>query len=206
MRNFTVNDLSRRAFVRTIGLGFVAAVALPAAAFALSPNQATALVDKMVNDINAVINSGKSESAMYRDFERVFVKYADVQGIALVALGPTARTASNAQKSAYVKAFQGYISRKYGKRFREFIGGRLQPEGAKAVKNYVEVKTTAFLRGEDPFDVTFLVSDRSGSPKFFNMYIEGVNMMLTEKTEIGAMLDRRGGNLDALIKDLNAAS
>jgi phospholipid transport system substrate-binding protein len=46
------------------------------------------------------------------------------------------------------------------------------------------------------------VSDRSGQNKFFNMPIEGVNLLLTERTEIGAMLDKRRGNIDALIKDL----
>jgi phospholipid transport system substrate-binding protein len=35
------------------------------------------------------------------------------------------------------------------------------------------------------------------------MFIEGVNLLLTERTEIGAMLDARKGNLNQLIKDLN---
>ena len=39
--------------------------------------------------------------------------------------------------------------------------------------------------------------------KFFNLYIEGINMLLSERAEIGAMLDARGGNLDALIRDLS---
>ena len=58
------------------------------------------------------------------------------------------------------------------------------------------------LRGEGPFEVNFHVSDKSGSDKFFNVYIEGVNLLLTERTEIGAMLDARGGDLNRLIKDL----
>ena len=66
-------------------------------------------------------------------------------------------------------------------------------------------RTLAKLRGQAPFDVTFLVSDKAGKPLFFNMFIEGINMLLTERTEIGAMLDRRKGNLDALIEDLKAA-
>ncbi len=198
-------EFSRRSFVRTFGLGVAAIATLPRSAWALSTSAASGLVDKLVNDINRVINSGKSESQMYREFEKVFVKYADVPAIALLSLGADRRRASAAQQKAYISAYQGYISRKYGKRFREFIGGRLEPQGAKSVKNYVEVKTIAYLRGEDPFEVSFLVSDRSGSMKFFNMYIEGVNMVLTEKTEIGAMLDRRKGNIDALIADLKKA-
>ena len=75
---------------------------------------------------------------------------------------------------------------------------------ARPVKSFIEVRTVAHLRGEAPFNVTFLVSDRSGSDRFFNLFIEGVNMLLTERTEIGAMLDRRGGDIDKMIADLRA--
>ena len=201
-----MTDLSRRSFTRTVSLGLAATAILPATAWASTPETATKLVNSLVGEINQVINSGKSEQSMYRDFERIFSKYADVPTIALVSLGADGRRASAAQKKAYVDAYQGYISRKYGKRFREFIGGRLEVKSAKPVKKYIEVKTTAFLRGEQPFEVAFVVSDRSGREKFINMYIDGVNMVLTEKTEIGAMLDRRGGNIDTLIADLRKAS
>ena len=63
---------------------------------------------------------------------------------------------------AQTDAFQGYIARKYGRRFREFIGGRLEVKGVRKVKNWFEVETTAFLRGEAPFAVTFHVSNRVG--------------------------------------------
>jgi phospholipid transport system substrate-binding protein len=36
----------------------------------------------------------------------------------------------------------------------------------------------------------------------FNFFIEGVNLLLTERTEIGAMLDQRNGNVRALAADL----
>jgi phospholipid transport system substrate-binding protein len=53
--------------------------------------------------------------------------------------------------------------------------------------------------------VRWHVSDRSGRQLFFNMIIEGVNMLATERTEIGAMLDRRRGDLEAMIADLRRA-
>ena len=122
--------------------------------------------------------------------------------MARYALGVDARSATPSQIKAFTKAFQSYIARKYGKRFREFIGGRIKVQSARKIRSGYEIKTTAFLRGEDPFEVTFLVSDKSGKDLFFNMFIEGVNMLLTERTEIGAMLDQRGGDLDRLIRDL----
>jgi phospholipid transport system substrate-binding protein len=195
--------LTRRRF----GVGLISGVALtalPRQALALTAEAAKALVDKTVADINGIINSGKSESAMLGDFEKLFARYADVNTIARSALGPAARQASAAQLSGFTKAFQGYISRKYGRRFREFIGGRIEVNEARAVKSYFEVVTTAYLSGESPFEVRFHVSDKAGKSLFFNIIIEGVNMLASERTEVGALLDQRGGDLDKLIADMKS--
>lgn len=202
----TVNMLTRRSTIAGIFAGFFAgASGLPTAAPALTESEASRLVGALIGEINAVIDSGKSESAMYRDFERIFSRYSDTSYIAAYTLGNDGRMASSAQKRAYSEAFESYVARKYGKRFREFIGGRLEVTGVKKVKKWYEVSCVAHLRGEAPFEVTFLVSDRGGQPLFFNLYIEGINMLLTERTEIGSMLDKRRGDLDKLVADLKTA-
>jgi phospholipid transport system substrate-binding protein len=195
------HKLSRRAALAHA----VAAVALVAgapAAFAVGLSEAEALVDRLVADVNAVIASGQSEGAMLNSFEQIFETYADVPTIARYSLGNDARSASAAQLAAYTDAFATYISRKYGRRFREFIGGQIEVVAARNVPNGVEVETTAILVGESPFRVDFWVSDASGRTTFFNIIIEGVNMLLSERTEIQAMLDQRGGDIDRLIADL----
>ncbi|WP_223421028.1 MlaC/ttg2D family ABC transporter substrate-binding protein [Tateyamaria pelophila] len=194
--------MNRRFFIS----GLSAALVLPALpAFAITEAGAKKLVDSLVNDINKVIAAGKSESAMFRDFERIFKRYSDTSYIAAYAMGVDGRRATASQKRAFSSAFQSYIGRKYGSRFREFIGGRLEVRSVKKVKNWYEVSTTAYLRNEAPFDVTFQVSDRAGKDLFFNMYIEGVNLLLTERSEIGALIDRNGGSIDGMIADLKKA-
>lgn len=194
-----MTHLTRRSFLAT----GAALASLPAApALALTGQEAATLIGRMVEEINTIIASGKSETAMYPDFERIFIKYGDIKVIAATALGADGRRASNAQKKAFTDAFTGYMARKYGSRFRQFIGGRLDVQRVKSIRRGYEVQCTAFLRGTDPFEVSFHVSD---SKRFFNMFIEGVDMLLTERTEIGAMLDARRGNIDSLIADLRKA-
>ncbi|MES2968570.1 MAG: ABC transporter substrate-binding protein [Pseudomonadota bacterium] len=192
--------LTRRGFAVAMAGAFAASLPIPAQA--LTVDQARGLIDKAVADVNRIISSGKSEQAMFGDFEKVFAKYADVPVIARSALGPAARTATSAQLSAFTKAYQGYISRKYGRRFREFIGGSIEVTDAKPIKTYFEVISVARLQGEAPFDLRWHVSDKSGRNLFFNIIIEGVNMLASERAEIGALLDKRKGNIDTLIADL----
>lgn len=197
------DKMTRRGAMAGLVAG-VAALGLPGQAVALNAKGAKALVDAVVADINAVISSGKPEMQMYEDFEQIFADYADVPTMARYALGVEARSASKKQLSDFTGAFQTYIATKYGKRFREFIGGRVEVKGAREVKTFFEVDTIAHLQGVAPFEVTFQVSDRSGKDLFFNLFIEGLNMLLAERSEIGAMLDQRGGDLDKLIADLQA--
>ena len=204
MRNDPKTDslyLTRRAFGAGLaaGTGFLA-FALPVRA--LTVDQARSLIDKAISEVNATINSGKSEQQMYGDFERIFATYADVATIARSALGTASKTASAAQMATFTKAYQGYISRKYGRRFREFIGGKIEVTDAKPYKSYFEVISTATLQGEAPFDLRWWVGDKSGRQLFFNIIIEGVNMLASERTEVGAILDKNGGSIDKLIAAL----
>lgn len=198
------NNFSRRHFITT-GLAVIGLAGFPTGGWALTDARARSLVDEVVVNINRVISSGKPVSGMISDFERIFNTYADVNIIASSTLGADANRVSGAQMRAYIEAFRGYIARKYGKRFNEFAGGRIEVNSVKAVKSWHEVKSTAYLRGQSPFEVSFLVSDRSGKDLFFDMIIEGISLRLSERTEIGAMLDRRNGDVNALIADLKQA-
>jgi phospholipid transport system substrate-binding protein len=200
--NDPVLPIGRRAVLLGAAAAFVLLRPAPAAAFTIE--DARRLIDTVVADVNRIIASGAPEAALLREFEALFARYADVPTIARSALGPAARTASAAELRDFTEAFRGYIARKYGRRFREFIGGAIEVTDARPVRSFFEVVSVARLRGREPFDLRWHVSDRGGRPMFFNIIIEGVNMLAAERTEIQAMLDRRRGNIPALAADLRA--
>lgn len=189
---------------RRVFLTGVTASLLPLPAFATTTASAQQLVSGLVGEVNAVIASGASESSMIQSFAGIFDRYSDVPTIARYCLGADARSASASELSAYTTAFRSYIAAKYGRRFREFVGGEIQVVGAAPVKSWIEVETSVVLRGRQPFQMDWHVSDRSGRDAFFNFIIEGVNMLLTERAEIGAMLDREGRSIAGLINRMNA--
>lgn len=204
MMRMTGNETSmtRRAFMA--GLAGVGALAvLPGKALAaITAAKAESQINKVVGEINAIINSGGSQASMIKKFESVFAKYADVSFIALTVLGADGRSASAAQKKAFAKAFRGYIARRYGSRFREFRGGRIDVVSTRQVKNRFEVLTKTRLAGKSPFDVVFVVAAKNG--KFIDMKVQGISIAKSERKEIGAMLDRRKGDLNKLIADLKS--
>jgi phospholipid transport system substrate-binding protein len=190
---------------RAILLGLGAAALTPAAALAMTQAQARELIGQVMSDVQAAVGAGRSEAAVIRDFERIFNRYGDVPVIARSVLGPAARSASAGDLSGFTEAFRGYMARKYGRQFRRFTGARADVQAAREVQRYWEVVTTMNLRGEPPFEVRWHVSDRSGQHLFFNLIIEGVNLLAAERQEIGTMLERRGGNIARMTEDLRRA-
>ncbi|MBF9045798.1 ABC transporter substrate-binding protein [Rhodobacterales bacterium LSUCC0031] len=188
---------TRRAVILTALATAGATAMLPQAAVALTPAQASTLVEQVAGEITRIINSGQSETAMIRDFERMMVRYGDMPTIAQSVLGPPARSASASQIAAFSEAFQGYMARKYGRRFREFVGGTVTVTGAQDTGRFVEVLSTVTIPGQSPFEVRFRVWDRSGRPLFIDLLIEGVSLVISERSEIGSVLDRNGGSIDA---------
>lgn len=196
---------SRRRLLALLGGAGALALLPRGPARALDTAEARALIQTSLDEVYRVINSGLPSADMYREFETVFARYADVEVIARSALGPAARQVGPAEFAAYRQAFQGYIGRKYGKRFREFIGSRIELGEARPLKSFFAVSSTAYLNGRAPMDVEWHVSDKSGKSLFFNIIIEGVNMLASERAEITAMLARRKGDVAGLSADLQQA-
>jgi phospholipid transport system substrate-binding protein len=73
------------------------------------------------------------------------------------------------------------------------------------VKQFFEVKANALIKGQGSLEVIFLVSDKTGEPLFFNIYVEGINLLLTERSEIGALMDGNNGDINATIKKLKSS-
>ena len=192
---------TRRGFLGLIALG---AIAVAAPARAMGASDASATIQRAVDEVLSIVNSGASPAQMYAQFEGVFTRHADVDAIARATLGPAARQVDTRTFAAFRSAMSRYISRKYGRRFQEFIGSRIEVGAAKPLKSFWSVSSVAYLKGQSPMQVEWHLSDKSGSPRFFNLIIEGVNMIASEREEIAAMLARRKGDVDGLIADLNA--
>ena len=195
-------QISRRLMILS-GAAFVLSAATPG--FAISKSSAEGLVTSLVGDVLSAINAGGSNASKFNKFEQIFAKYADVNIIAQKALGPAWRSASATQRNAYVSAFRGYMARTYGKRFDEFRGASVDVTGSKKVSGGYLVSTNVNLKGRSSIQTDWHVVDARGRDKMYNLFIEGVSVLTDVRTQIGSMLDARGGNIDKLTAHLKTA-
>lgn len=192
--------MNRRFLLAGLAASFAATPAL-----AISKASSEAFVNTLFKDVLKAVNSGKSGNALYRDFERLFARYADVSTIARKALGTPYKSATAAQKKAYVSAFAGYMARNYGKRFNQFKGASLDVTKTKKAPGGFLVSTRVNLKGRGPAQTDWHIISSGGKDRLFTLYIEGVNLLTDVRTQVGSMYDKRGGNMDKLIAHLKTA-
>lgn len=189
-----------------IGLAVAGALAtVGAPAHAQAAAQAQELVTSLSNELVQLVNSGRSDSQILSSFETILAKYADLTAIGASVLGPPWRGASAAQKQAFIKAFSHYLSRRYGKQFRDYKNAQIKVTGAKdGGRVGVLVSSQVIRPGQESVNVDWQISSQSGSPKVVNLVIEGVSMLASERANMGSMLDAAGGSLDKLTANLAA--
>jgi phospholipid transport system substrate-binding protein len=85
----TPSDPGRRRFLALTAAAAGALILPGAPARAATAAQARGLVEALVAEITAMINSGRAEAQMLRGFEQIFLRYADVAIIAQTTLGST---------------------------------------------------------------------------------------------------------------------
>ena len=148
-----------------------------------------------------------SEQAMYRGFRgdlSTAMRY--VPTIARYGRSaPPPRSASGAQLAAFGDLRSGpYLARKYGARFAYSSVAEIgEVRDARELKNFFEVRSTVDLRGQSPFSVSFMVSDRVGrEPASSTSSSRGVSLLKSERVEIGSMLERRGRQYRPSDRDL----
>lgn len=187
-----------------LACAFFAFVA-PQSAFALTAQDAQSLVTQATQEINSFLKKGTPKAVRAAAFERVLKRYADLPVIARSALGPRARSASPAQIAAFEKAYTPYLSAKYVSYLADLEDTTVDIVGVRPIKSYYEVTSIVRRPGQRPLEMLWHISDKSGQNRFFNIILEGVNMLASERREIGARLEKSRDDISAMTKGLESA-
>ena len=195
-------SISRRGFIS--GAAATAAVGGAMPALAITPAAAKSHIKVTVDELRRLLNSAAGGPVGAPSLRKIIARRANLPLIARFCAGRSWRNMSDDQRNRYVDAFSHYISVTYARRFTDFSGppditiGRTVDAGRKGIL----VESPIAMPDGKRYMVEWLVSDRSGPVAIIDLVIERVSLAATQRDEIGAMLDKRGGNVDALIQAL----
>lgn len=197
---------------RRMFLGGIAALAATAATPALAgvESEARQFIDQLARDTVAVVAdrqaSADVRSARLRDLlERGF----DTEVISRFVLGRYWRDASEAERRQFVALFRDYTVASYARRFENYAGQRLEvldarDQGGTRGSIKVLVSTRLLRPGGEPVKVDWRVRQSPNGWRIYDVVVEGVSMVLTQRSEFSAVIQRGGGSIQGLMEQLRA--
>lgn len=204
--------IDRRDLLRGAALSLVAAVWLtPGRAAALASDEAASFVEATIKEVAELLDSEADSSAKAKRLREIMERRGAMPEIARFVAGTSWRGMSEDQQARFVEAFTGFVSTVYARRFEEYAGQARtnglfsMDEVTDAGRKGMLVRTLINRVNEPPIVVDWLVTDRPGKIVISDIVIEGVSLLVTQREEIGSMLEARNGDVDKLIDHLASA-
>jgi phospholipid transport system substrate-binding protein len=133
-------------------------------------------------------------------FRQLFHADFDGPGIARFVLGRYWRSASKEEQQEYLKLFEDYVVFVYGTRLSNFGGETFKVRGTRTDENGTIVSTDILSPGgEPPVKIDWRLVSDNGAFKINDVVIEGISMMMTQRSEFAAVIQRHGGQVAGLL-------
>lgn len=162
-------------------------------------------VEKVTSDgIEQIINANVSQAEKDKRFEKLFNSALDLDFIGKFVLGRNWRTATPAQRKAFIQVYRELNVKTWSKRFDEFKGKAFVFTGTTPSSSggQVYVDSTVNMGEGEPAKVKWRVRQEGKSFKIVDIVIENVSLAITARNEYSGFIKNNPGGVDALIKDL----
>jgi phospholipid transport system substrate-binding protein len=132
-------------------------------------------------------------------------KYFSINGIARFVAGRHLRKASQFEKTQYMKLFEDLMVATYSERFAAYSGEQLLVKNAEMRGKKDFIVHTIMLKsngGPKPLKVDWRVRISGGSFTIIDVMIEGISMIMTQKSEFSSFLKSNDGEFKSLLVEL----
>ena len=140
-------------------------------------------------------------------FRAIFEEGFDIPMISRFVLGGYWRTVSEAQRKDFTALFETYVIRAYAVRFNDYGGEQLKVTAARTEDEDNSMVQSVIARpsGAPPIKVDWRVNRTAKGFKITDVVVEGVvvegvSMAVTQRQEFASVIQRNGGQIDALLK------
>lgn len=189
-------------------------IATPAIAAAPAADKQVEAVKLFANDLgNRAIaiasNPKKTATDRVHDLEDLFAGSVDVAWVGKFVLGANWRTLTDAQKALYLKNYQAFVLKHYTAHFAEYTQETFKIRNTRDDGNNQYTLSMDIIRpGKENVVVDYRIrKSEDGKLKIFDIIVEGVSLITTQRSEFGSVVDRKGADylIDQLGKKAAAA-
>jgi phospholipid transport system substrate-binding protein len=178
------------------------AIASGPAAAATGDNdaKATAFMNDLWNRALELLNKKAPAAERQARFRELFHNDFDSPGIARFVLGRYWRVASPEEQKEFLKLFEDYVVYVYTARLSDFEGEQFKIDSVRTDQDSVVVSTDVITPGApQPLKVDWRLVNDDGAYKITDVIVDGVSMLVTQRSEFASVIQRHGGQVQGLI-------
>ena len=119
------------------------------------------------------------------------------------------RDANPRQRTLYLQLFRRYMVQTFAQRLRQYVGNDpdqgpvFEVVASRPVGNMdILVQSRVLPSGSQPLRVDWRLRERPDGPVVIDLVIEGISLLVTQRSEFAAVLERTG--VEGLLTELNA--
>jgi phospholipid transport system substrate-binding protein len=188
---------------------FLASVALTLAGVSLAPlsaraedigKAAAAFVQGLADQVIQILkNKSLSKDDRVARLADVFLDGFDVRAIGIFVLGRYGRGLANGVRQEYLDVFRNYVVHTYAVRFNSYAGEaftvtKTTPDGEAGAWVFSNIGQP----GEEPVEVQWRVRQVATGFRIIDVVVEGVSLVVTQRSEFASVLQHNNGNVPAL--------
>ncbi len=182
----------------------------PATAVAAADPQAGAnaqtFVESLADEaIAALTTAGASRDQRENRARELLARYFAVDTIGRWVLGRYWQQATAAEQADYLTLFEDLIVTTYVDRFSRYSGERLTVSRSVVDENSGDVLVFSEITrpaGGQPVEVGWRVRARDATMKIVDVYVEGVSLGQTQRSEFASVIRNSGGKVAGLLDEM----
>ena len=185
--------------------------AVPQAAQAAGTDEASKYIQSVGDQALGIISDkAASKEAKQAKLSGLFGNAVDFQWVGRFVLGRYWKQVTDAQKNRYVTEYQKFLLLNYTSRFTDYTSGTFRVTNSRddgdnefTVSTQMQAGGGEGSKGE-PVLVDYRIRKNASSFKIFDVIVEGVSLLTTQRTEFSSVINDKG--IDYLIDQLASKS
>ena len=168
---------------------------------------AGAFVETLADDaITNLTGDGLNDAQREEKLRGILRSYFDVNSIGKWVLGRHWRKANAAERTEYLRLLEDLIVSTYALRFKSYSNEKIKLTGIASRGQTAIVKSVIERGDQQSVRVDWRVTYPDGQYKIFDIVVEGVSMIQTQRSEFSSVIRRNGGKISGLIATLKDKS
>ena len=183
---------------------------LPASANVDRLDEGVAMINNLVSSVQDIAKQQSTSTEIHDQTNRIIDQFFDYESVASFTIGPYWRKASPEQKQDYLKTFREVLIVQVANNFDYFrtleyhhVNAANKGQDWIIIDGIIHDTTNTYPDAV----ISWRIRNIAGEPlTIFDLSVENVSMLITQKDENMAIIRQNKGNLDALIDLLRERS